>query len=190
MVVASPVASATRKSECTHKRHYNSRSEWSRQGIKSPKTLMALSSFSACSSRSDVWSTVSLLDRWAGRSAAIATAERSETRPSPGSSWPRGRIQWIENLPSGCDVELEVCVADDYADFENFVSPPAWFGPTGVGNFTTPTRFSWITGTTVAISNLSRSALVLYCFGFLKSSCNSLRGMSDPLENGPEMTLA
>ena len=51
-------------------------------------------------------------------------------------SW--DRIQWTENLPSGCDVELEVCVADDYAEFENFVSPPAWFGPNGGGNFTTP----------------------------------------------------
>ena len=48
------------------------------------------------------------------------------------------RIQWVENLPGGCDVELEVCVADDYAEFEDFVSPPAWFGPTGGGNFTTP----------------------------------------------------
>ena len=47
-------------------------------------------------------------------------------------------IQWTENLPSGCDVELEVCVADDYADFENYISPPAFFGPTGGGNFTTP----------------------------------------------------
>jgi len=51
-------------------------------------------------------------------------------------SW--DRIQWTENKPSGCDVELEVCVADDYAEFEDFVSPPAWFGPTGGGNFTTP----------------------------------------------------
>ena len=48
------------------------------------------------------------------------------------------RIQWVEDLPMGCDVELEVCVADDYAEFEDFVSPPAWFGPTGGGNFTTP----------------------------------------------------
>ena len=48
------------------------------------------------------------------------------------------RIQWVEDLPGGCDVELEVCVADDYAEFEDFVSPPAWFGPTGGGNFTTP----------------------------------------------------
>ena len=44
----------------------------------------------------------------------------------------------MEDLPGGCDVELEVCVADDYAEFEDFVSPPAWFGPTGGGNFTTP----------------------------------------------------
>jgi RHS repeat-associated protein len=51
-------------------------------------------------------------------------------------SW--DHIQWTENLPSGCDVELEVCVADDYADFENYISPPAFFGPTGGGNFTTP----------------------------------------------------
>ena len=58
------------------------------------------------------------------------------------------RIQWTENLPSGCNVELEVCVADDYAEFEDFVSPPAWFGPTGGGNFTTPAGQALPTGKT------------------------------------------
>ncbi|MBX3170109.1 MAG: hypothetical protein KF760_22075 [Candidatus Eremiobacteraeota bacterium] len=52
-------------------------------------------------------------------------------------SW--DRLSWAEDLPTGCDVELEVCVADDYAEFEDFVSPPAWFGPSGGGKFTTPT---------------------------------------------------
>ena len=61
-------------------------------------------------------------------------------------SW--DRIQWTENLPSGCDIELEVCVADDYAEFEDFVSPPAWFGPTGGGNFTTPAGESLPSGKT------------------------------------------
>lgn len=48
------------------------------------------------------------------------------------------RIQWVESLPSGCDVELEVCLADNYEDFADVSSPPVWFGPTGGGNFTTP----------------------------------------------------
>lgn len=35
-------------------------------------------------------------------------------------SW--DRLQWVENNPVGCDVELEVRVADDWAEFENFAS--------------------------------------------------------------------
>ncbi|MFN8611203.1 MAG: RHS repeat-associated core domain-containing protein [Vulcanimicrobiota bacterium] len=49
------------------------------------------------------------------------------------------RIQWTESLPSGCDVELEVALADNYDDFANTASPPVWFGPSGAGTkFTTP----------------------------------------------------
>jgi YD repeat-containing protein len=57
-------------------------------------------------------------------------------------------LRWTEDLPSGCDVELEVCVADDYAEFENFATPPAFFGPTGGGNFTTPAGQALPTGKT------------------------------------------
>jgi RHS repeat-associated protein len=61
-------------------------------------------------------------------------------------SW--DRIQWTENLPTGCDVELEVCVADDYAEFEDYVSPPAFFGPSGGGAFTTASGQSLPSGKT------------------------------------------
>ncbi len=48
-------------------------------------------------------------------------------------------IRWTENLPSGCDVVLEVAVADELSEFENRVSPPAYFGPSGASSvFTTP----------------------------------------------------
>ena len=39
-------------------------------------------------------------------------------------------------------------MADDFAEFENYASPPAWFGPTGVGNFTTPAGQSLPSGKT------------------------------------------
>lgn len=58
------------------------------------------------------------------------------------------RIQWTENLPSGCNVELEVCLADDWEEFENRVSPPAYFGPTGGGKFTNPAGEALPTGKT------------------------------------------
>ncbi|MFN8613799.1 MAG: hypothetical protein U0931_40070 [Vulcanimicrobiota bacterium] len=52
-------------------------------------------------------------------------------------SW--DRIQWTESLPSGCDVQLEVALANNYEDFANTASPPVWFGPSGAGTkFTTP----------------------------------------------------
>lgn len=44
-------------------------------------------------------------------------------------SW--DHIQWTESLPSGCNVELEVALANNYEDFANTASPPVWFGPSG-----------------------------------------------------------